>query len=88
MSCCYHLLLGLDVLHFTRPPYPSALIIMQGMVQPQLLGLALTYVMSIMGVMQWFVRQTAEVSVDLGVTQWEAMSGAYNKVWGDECTAA
>ena len=25
----------------------------QGMVQPQLLGLALTYVMGIMGVMQW-----------------------------------
>ena len=33
----------------------------QGMVKPQLLGLALTYIMSIMGVMQWFVRQTAEV---------------------------
>ncbi|GAX82138.1 hypothetical protein CEUSTIGMA_g9566.t1 [Chlamydomonas eustigma] len=33
----------------------------EGMVQPQLLGLALTYTMSIMGVMQWFVRQTAEV---------------------------
>jgi ABC-type multidrug transport system fused ATPase/permease subunit len=36
-------------------------VVARGMVSPQLLGLALTHVMSIMGVMQWFVRQTAEV---------------------------
>jgi hypothetical protein len=36
--------------------------LMRSWVQPQLLGLALTHVLSLTGTLQWWVRQTVEVS--------------------------
>ena len=36
-------------------------VVMRDTLQPDLLGLALTHVLQLTGLMQWFVRQTAEV---------------------------